>query len=225
MNQANNFDDFASDYKGHISDALGVLGGDVNYYVERKVQILRKLLKGQKIERILDFGCGIGQAVPFLKNYFDPATLVGSDSSSESLAIAHHQYNFLATSEPNQLEDQYFDLIFVSNVLHHIDPVKRADVMRQLCSKLRIGGKIAVFEHNPFNPITRRVVGNCVFDEGVELLSSKNVRRLLEESKLINEVICGYCMFVPEKMRRLNRLEGFLTRIPLGGQHFTLGSR
>ena len=225
MNQSNEFDDFAKDYQGHINEALGPLGGDVAYYVGRKVQILRKLISDQSVERVLDYGCGIGQAVPFLKNAFNPAILIGSDLSSASVDFAIRQYPYLLYRHPEELEDNSFDLIFVSNVMHHIDPTERSKVVQDLCKKLRPGGKIAIFEHNPFNFVTRIVVSKCVFDEGVQLLSKSQVRQVLRSTGLIENLKSGYCLFVPERFRKLNWLEDKLGLVPLGGQHFTIGSK
>lgn len=225
MSQPNDFDEFANNYKGHVNDALGLFGGDVSYYVERKVQILKISLAGQRVERILDYGCGIGQAVPFLKSEFSPAVIVGSDMSAESLGVASSQFPYLETCSTDQLADSFFDLIFVSNVLHHIKQADRGDVVKDLCKKLRPGGRIAVFEHNPLNPITRRVVSNCVFDEGVELLSKSQVRNALSGTGMVDKILSGYCMFVPERLQRLNWLERYLTLLPIGGQHFTVGMR
>lgn len=225
MSQPNDFDEFANNYKGHVNDALGLFGGDVSYYVERKVQILKISLAGQRVERILDYGCGIGQAVPFLKSEFSPAVIVGSDMSAESLSVASSQFPYLETCTSDQLPDDFFDLIFVSNVLHHVEQVDRADVVQELCNKLRPGGKVAVFEHNPLNPITRRVVSNCIFDEGVELLSKSQVRKILLGTRLIYKVTSGYCMFVPERLQSLNWVERYLTLLPIGGQHYTVGTK
>lgn len=225
MNKPNDFDEYAKNYKGHVNDALGLLGGDVSYYVERKVEILKISLAGQKIERILDYGCGIGQAVPFLKSEFSPAVIVGSDMSAESLSVASSQFPYLETCTSDQLPDGFFDLIFVSNVLHHVEQVDRSDVVNELCIKLRAGGKVAVFEHNPLNPITRRVVSNCVFDEGVELLSKSQVRKMLLNTGLVDKVSSGYCMFVPEQLQSLNWIERYLKILPIGGQHYTVGNK
>ena len=225
MNHSNDFDDFAKNYQGHINEALGPLGGDVAYYVGRKVEILRKLISDQKIERVLDYGCGIGQAVPFLNAAFRPSTLVGSDLSATSVDFAVRQYPYLVYRHPDQLEDNSFDLIFVSNVMHHIAPTERSKVVQDLCQKLRPGGRIAIFEHNPFNFVTRIVVSNCVFDEGVELLSKSQVRQVLRSTGMIENLKSGYCLFVPERLRKLNWLEDKLGLLPLGGQHFTIGSK
>jgi hypothetical protein len=67
--------------------------------------------------------------------------------------------------------ERYFDLIFISCVFHHIDAeqhVATLKTLRHLCSPT---GQVAAFEHNPANPITRKIVRDCQFDEGVMLIS------------------------------------------------------
>ena len=53
------------------------------------------------------------------------------------------------------LEDASFDLAFASCVLHHIEPVERARATSELARVLRPGGLVAIYEHNPLNPLTR----------------------------------------------------------------------
>ena len=50
---------------------------------------------------------------------------------------------------------------------------------------LRPGGIAAIFEHNPLNPLTRRVVSNCVFDEDAVLLRRRRARGLLRQAGLV----------------------------------------
>jgi len=47
----------------------------------------------------------------------------------------------------------------------------------------RSGGLIAIYEHNPFNPLTRVAVSRCEFDVGVELLRPGHTRRLLDAAE------------------------------------------
>lgn len=82
-----------------------------------------------------------------------------------------------------------------------------------------------MFEHNPINPVTRRIVSNCAFDEGVVLLSAREVKTLLRSVNGVDVERAGYCLFVPEPLKKLNWLEGGLRWLPLGGQHFVVARR
>ena len=81
-----------------------------------------------------------------------------------------------------------------------------------------------VFEHNPYNPVTRRAVQQCPFDDDAILLSPREVRRLLAGAAL-SGVQQDYVLFFPRPLARLRPLEPWLKRCPLGAQTLTLGVR
>ena len=208
-----------------MCDALGRFGGESSYYLRQKVNLLSRELTYAKPCRILDFGCGIGQAVPFLLEAFSPESLVCTDESKESLNVLREAFPTVRAVGLQEVEDEAFDLIFVANVLHHMEPRLRHDVVRDLCRRLRPQGIVAVFEHNPLNPITRRIVSNCSFDEGVILLSKSETEGYFSEIDGMSIVKSGYCLFTPEPLKRLNWIDSLLRKVPLGGQHFVLAQR
>ena len=208
-----------------MCDALGRFGGESSYYLRQKVNLLSRELTYAKPCRILDFGCGIGQAVPFLLEAFAPESLVCTDESRESLNVLREAFPTVRAVGLQEVEDEAFDLIFVANVLHHIEPRLRHDVVRDLCRRLRPQGIVAVFEHNPLNPITRRIVSNCSFDEGVILLSKSETEGYFSEIDGMSIMKSGYCLFTPEPLKRLNWIDSLLRKVPLGGQHFVLAQR
>ena len=89
---------------------------------------------------------------------------------------------------------------------------------------MRPGGIVAVFEHNPLNPLTRLVVARCEFDEGVQLLSTRKVRELLAHAGL-HPLERRYILFFPWRAAFLQRLEARLGPVPLGAQHLTAARR
>jgi SAM-dependent methyltransferase len=125
----------------------------------------------------------------------------------------------------DEVKDEAFDLIFVANVLHHIQPELRREVVGNLCRRLRPGGVVAVFEHNPFNPITRRIVSNCSFDEGVILLPKSESLEHFVGVDGVTIMKSGYCLFTPEPLKRMNWIDVLLRKIPLGGQHYVFAQR
>jgi SAM-dependent methyltransferase len=131
-----------------------------------------------------------------------------------------------AVSEPLRLphSDGRFDLAFAVCVLHHVDRADRLTLMRETARVVRPGGLVAVFEHNPWNPLTRRVVRDCAFDEGVELISRSELAALLRAAGL--DVAAGeYLLFFPWRARLLQALERTLTSLPLGAQYVVAGRR
>ena len=88
--------------------------------------------------------------------------------------------------------------------------------LRNLCAP---SGTLAIFEHNPVNPITRKIVHDCPFDEGVTLISPRSLRGRLTAAGW-HGLRRSYISFVPPKLKRVKRVERFLTWCPLGGQYF-----
>lgn len=208
-----------------MGDALGRFGGESSYYLRQKVSLLSRELRHARPNRVLDFGCGIGQAVPFLLEAFTPESLVCTDESKESLNMLRAAYPDVRAVGLDEVKDEAFDLIFVANVLHHIQPELRREVIGDLCRRLRPGGVVAVFEHNPLNPITRRIVSNCSFDEGVILLPKSESLAYFVGVDGMTIMKSGYCLFTPEPLKRMNWIDLLLHKIPLGGQHYVLAQR
>jgi hypothetical protein len=88
----------------------------------------------------------------------------------------------------------------------------------------RSGGLVAIFEHNPWNPLTRRAVAGCEFDEDVVLLTRREGGRLLRGSGLA-AVEGSYILFFTRESTLLSRIERRLARIPLGAQYVVSGRR
>ena len=91
-------------------------------------------------------------------------------------------------------------------------------------SKLAPGGFIAVFEHNPWNPLTRKAVRDCPFDEDAVLLSRRQATRLLDEAGL-EPIDAAYIIFFPQEGPRLARIERRLRPLPLGAQYYVAHRR
>jgi hypothetical protein len=88
----------------------------------------------------------------------------------------------------------------------------------------RPGGIVAIFEHNPWNPLTRKVVRDCEFDVGVELLSRRRTVELLSAAGLEVEE-WRYIVFFPREGGGLRRVERSVARLPLGAQYYTAARR
>ena len=86
------------------------------------------------------------------------------------------------------------------------------------------GGRLFVFEHNPLNPVTRRAVAACDFDDDAVLLWPWQARRVLRSAGL-RDVRLDYIVFFPRSLARLRPLEPRLAWLPLGAQVMVVGSR
>lgn len=218
------FDDYVDTYEKILDEQLGFFVDSRDYYSEYKVEVASKLLSNHKVSRILDFGCGIGLSFPFLKKFFPNAILYGSDTSLESLNYAKEKYPFVNILD-ELVASSDFDLIFITGVFHHIAPQERPEIIKKLYSMLRPSGHLIVFEHNPFNPLTRHIVSNCVFDADAKLITKNSLSKLIKSNATFCIDNSGYTLFFPQTLKFLHKLEGSLGWLPLGGQYFIMASR
>ena len=117
-----------------------------------------------------------------------------------------------------------FDLAFAICVLHHVDPPDRPAFVTEVTRVVRPGGLVVVIEHNPMNPLTRKAVARCDFDEGVELASRKEARALFA-SRGLQPVEHPYILFFPWRGNAPRRVERWLTRLPFGAQYIVAGRK
>src|SRR5690606_14925929 len=110
-----------------------------------------------------------------------------------------------------------------ATVLHHVEPKLRHALMQRLGRLLNPGGRICIFEHNPYNPITRRMVSTCPFDEDAILLPMRESIDLITKSAELDLETKGYTLFLPPRLSAFSPLEGLLRWFPLGGQYFVQG--
>lgn len=71
---------------------------------------------------LLDFGCGLGDAIPVYHAFFPSAKLFGVDHSETAVQVSRERYGHLArfATSIDELGDK-FDYIVCSNVLEHVD--------------------------------------------------------------------------------------------------------
>ena len=214
------FDKFTHDYNQLLNDKTRFFSANDEYFARYKVEIVRAQVR-TPVCSVLEYGCGIGRNIPFLRRAFPDASVVGSDISPASLEIARHDSPDIEfVLEPDSTEPKgCFDVIFVAGVFHHVPVDQRVDMARTLSARLTPGGAVFVFEHNPFNPLTRRIVNSCPYDEDAVLLKPSELQDILERGGLTVERK-AYCLFVPPRLSALTWLEAWLGWLPLGGQYW-----
>jgi ubiquinone/menaquinone biosynthesis C-methylase UbiE len=115
--------------------------------------------------------------------------------------------------------DAVFDLVFTICVVHHVPLEDRNTFFAEMRRVTKPGGMNIIFEQNPYNPVTRRVVSNCPFDEDAVLLKPKESRSFLSDAGL-TVVEQRYFLFFPWRGRVTTWLESCLSWLPLGAQYF-----
>ncbi len=218
------FDDYSANYDDLLRESTKLYADDAEYFARYKVDLIRAAVR-TPVARVLEYGCGTGRNIGYLQKAFPEADVVGSDLSEASLQIAAQNNpgaRFQVESEG--LELGRFEVIFVASVFHHIPPGERSAVMRTLARRLTPGGSIDIFEHNPFNPVTRRIVSTCPFDADAILLKPAELHKLINDAGLELKRQ-SYCLFVPPRLSWFLRFERYLHWLPLGGQYWVRAGR
>src|SRR5882757_9297302 len=123
------FDQYAGQYEALIAAQTSFFDSDNDYFVRYKVE-RAKALAGE-VDAVLDFGCGIGRAMPYFRAAFPSADVVGCDPSADSLAIARRDNPDCRFFPMDELATTTkFDLVLASCVFHHIAPAERQDALR-----------------------------------------------------------------------------------------------
>jgi SAM-dependent methyltransferase len=219
------FDQFAGDYKQVLDQSIAASGEDSSYFAEYKARYLARTLGAGFSGKTLDFGCGVGLLSGFLKKHVPASRLDGFDVSRESIARIDPSLSGqgVFTSNEDQLARDY-DFIVVANVMHHVVPEERSRTIADLTRRLAARGKLAVIEHNPANPLTRRTVDRCAFDKDAVLLRPAEAQSLIQGAGL-QLLRRDYIVFMPRVLSVLRPLEPWLAWLPLGAQYAVLGEK
>ena len=221
------FDRFADEYDQLHEENIAVTGEKPEFFHEYKIKVLAQLAQDRSIrpDSILDFGSGIGNSTPFLHHYFTTASLTGTEVSQRSLDVAESRFPNISTGllidgQRIPAEDNSFDITFSACVFHHIPHEEHLHWLKELRRVTRRGGMLAIFEHNPLNPLTRLAVHRCPFDADAVLLRSGKTEALLRGTGARN-IETRFFLLLPSKAPLARRFETLAGRLPLGAQYLT----
>ncbi len=215
------FDAYASSYRQHHASSIRTSGEPPEYFALYKIGCLERAGVPAHA-KVLDFGCGTGNLTAPLSARMPHVH--GYDPSPESLKVARERAPSATLHERIEDAPHDFEVAVLSGVLHHVSVPERLDLMKRVYDHLRPGGRVFVFEHNPFNPLTQHAVATCEFDDDAILLWPWELRRLLTSSGF-SPVQLDYIVFFPKALARLRSAEPYLKRLPLGAQTLTVGAR
>ncbi len=223
------FDAVAKNYEEQLNLGIQWSGESADYFVARRIQVVATFLaaRGFVPKTVLDFGCGVGNAIPELFNTFHPKRLVGLDPSRLSLDFAQRTSSNLSvdwTHDGSSISSSSIDLVYTSGVFHHIPPEDRNEELSKIHRWLRPGAILAFFENNPWNLGTRWVMSRIPFDRDAQCLSPIAARGLLRNCGF-DIVETRYLFFFPRFLRMLRGLENHLGSFPLGAQYLVIARR
>jgi SAM-dependent methyltransferase len=95
--------------------------------------------------RILDFGCGCGRILLWLKNIAGTSTLYGIDIDSAAIAWAQENLPYARVAvnnplPPTEFPDGFFDFVYSQSVFTHIDEAYQDAWLGELRRIVKLGG-------------------------------------------------------------------------------------
>lgn len=218
------FDALADEYRVQHKDNISITGESPEYFSEYKILDLRKFLCAESYDglNICDFGSGIGNSVPFFRKYFPTANLTCSDVSVRSMEISQTRFpgveKYILIEDTIPLPTCSQDIIFSACVFHHIPHAQHIHWLTELHRISKPGGILAIYEHNPLNPLTVRAVNTCPLDVNAKLIRGSVMRDRAIESGWISAKV-DYKVFFPSILAKLRPIERNLEWLGLGAQY------
>lgn len=218
------FDALADSYHAVHKANVAMTGEDPEYFAEYKIADLARLATAisPAARTVLDFGCGIGNSIPFFRRHFPGVQLTCADASERSMEVARSRFpggeSFVTVGKTLPLPSGSQDLVFSACVFHHIPHEEHLHWLCELRRVTRPGGWLAIYEHNPLNPLTQWAVRTCPLDENARLVGARALRRMALLAGWSNPD-AEYKVFFPAALRFARAWEGRLGRVPLGAQY------
>lgn len=187
------------DYEAGYHDKRHQNHTNDDYYNARSKIALKKFFSGIDInQKILDYGCGLGQNIYSLPN------AQGFDISTHGVSFCQKK-GIKATSNIHEIPDNEFDVVFTSHVLEHHPHPKQ--MIEEMHSKLKKGKQlILVIPHE------RHGKGKFELDLNQHLYNwnFQNINNLL--------IICGFEIIQNKYLRGA----GYFKLLPMAKFNFEL---
>jgi ubiquinone/menaquinone biosynthesis C-methylase UbiE len=232
MNTLREFDRHKENYRSDIDRAVSFSGQSHDFFTRVKAEYLVDLLKEYQRDRpgsnaksleVLDIGCGHGHIHPYLiqsaprmkLSAVDVAATVVEEARLMNPTVDYRSYE----GERLPYDDNSFDAAYTIAVMHHVPPPQWPTFLMEMRRVVRPGGLIAIFEHNPINPLTQWIVRTCPIDESAVLLGSRRLANLVTRARF-SDIESRYILFTPidgPVYRKFDKLIGWL---PLGAQYY-----
>lgn len=226
------FNETKDSYRTQIDQSISFTGVDHEFFIVEKgkmiLDLLSKHLSLEKNARILDVGCGHGYVHPQLVAAGHHVT--GVEIASEVLEIARKEnpavdyraYDGSVIPFP----DCSFDMAIAMCVVHHVPVPVWSAFIEEMHRVVKPGGLIAIFEHNPLNPVTHYLFkyGFNGMDEGATMVGRRKLEGMLRSAGCPT-VQSDYIFFTPFGNRFFRWMDRALAWLPFGAQYLTLARR
>ena len=147
----------------------------------------REIRRFVQAERVLEVGCGEGALVEELVRFYPQASIVGIDITPKVGRLFRGEktrVKFLQTTAKDLLigGKERFDLIVLCDVIHHVPPACRNDLLATLRSLLNPLGMLAIKDWEPRSNLIHAL---CYFSDRIitgdriEYLKAAALRKML----------------------------------------------
>lgn len=219
------FDAYVDDYDAQHAASIRLSGETPDFFADYKAVAASRALadEGVRPRAIMDFGAGAGNGVAPLQRHFPDAVLTCVDVSAASLARCRARAlrpleTVCYDGERLPFDAGSFDMVFTACVFHHIPADQHIGLLGEIRRTLSPQGRFVLFEHNPWNPLTRHAVRTCPFDRNAVLISAPEMARRLRAAGFA-DVRLTWRLFFPGPLAVLRPLERWLGWLPLGAQY------
>lgn len=220
------FDGHAEGYEATINSAIGASGETTYYFAKLRAKMIADALRGGDVVpgSVLDFGCGTGNLTREVARVLPRSSVIGTDASTASLAIARERTDEAAITYTETPRDRLsfnsgaFNVVYAQGVFHHIPPTEHRLWVSEIRRCLGPSGRFFLFEHNPYNPLTVHVVKRVPFDREAQLLTPRYAVGLLSEEGF-TDIAVRFYFFFPRALSFLRLFERRLGRVPIGAQY------
>lgn len=223
------FDTCAREYREIHNTNLKNTGYTSAYLAERKVLEILRHRKEKGSLNILDLGCGDGLVAVYFRKYFPCSFISGLDVSEELIKVSKN-WNIencefkIYDGKRVPYSENSFDIILLANILHHITSENiRLCLLKECRRVLKTSGNLFIFEHNPYNPITIKIVKNCQFDQDARLINYLDLKKLLTKTGFKSSF--KFIIFLPGFIKRKEYFEKFFWWLPIGGQYYSIAQK
>ena len=216
------------DYVREVNESIAFSGADQSFFTKGKALRLLDVLARRGLDpaksRLMDIGCGVGLNHPFLVDRLE--RIDGFDVAEDALALGaknNPQVHYAAYDGKRlPCADGAYDAGVTICVMHHVPPPQWSAFLQEALRALRPGGLFMVFEHNPYNPLTRLAVARCSFDFDAVLLRPGQLQTLMRSAGF-TDVSREFLFFTP--FPALRNLEKALKALPMGAQYVAMGTK
>jgi 2-polyprenyl-3-methyl-5-hydroxy-6-metoxy-1,4-benzoquinol methylase/predicted RNA-binding Zn-ribbon protein involved in translation (DUF1610 family) len=146
---------------------------------------LAEIVAAAEPSTVLDFGCGTGSFLAFLRDEFGVDSVDGLEISDEGRKLAARAYALDVAATADELPHHQYDFALLLEVIEHV-PDPHA-ILAELVDLVRPGGKILITTPAVDNVLGRRLPGQCAHytaPSHISLFTEVSMRRLLDAHSL-----------------------------------------